>query len=115
MNSKRITTFPDIDVLTYQNGTIEISSYLRKAHTDGKYYLTRVCVKGGHTTTMNMTKLFIHDTYKQMCFAIIDPTLKDHVFNTPFWKLDENQESEFDRLNMHGRVASQSVDHSENE
>ena len=87
--------------------TIEFITFLRKKHTDGKYYLQEfyrrisfelnepLKAKDKILNTLNQIHI---EVYNNLICGIICPELKTVVFNEPIYKLDANQQEESERV-----------------
>jgi hypothetical protein len=89
----------DEDRLVYH--TI-ISTYLRKKHTDNKWYLQLVL---NRSTSENRESVgwclndFMTTTYSCLLFGKVIPEMKDS-YGSPYFELDEDQRSEEERLSI---------------
>lgn len=78
-----------------------ISTYLRKKHSDGKYYLVPIR-KSYRPTNKTDTKLSLEQYYREiylfMILGIVNPTMIDSETLKNIHELDENQQEESERL-----------------
>jgi hypothetical protein len=77
-------------------------SYLRKQHTDGKWYLQPVLNYSTGDTRESIewcVNDFMSNTYTALLFGKVLPDIKDSFGDTVF-KLDEDQRSEEERLSI---------------
>ncbi len=93
-----------------QNDTIQIiefRTFLRKKHTDGKYYLQEFYKKYRFElneplkTKDRIIEILnqIHtEVYNNLIYGIINPALKTAIFDEPIFKLDSNQQEETERV-----------------
>lgn len=99
-NPGGVGIFPNVTLRTdSKNGAI-IETYIRKQHSDGKWYLNHVCqVVEKNLDTASMLNRFMRDCYLFLLYGKIVPELEIPLLpGVKVFKLDECQTSEEERL-----------------